>query len=97
MATGFFRKQPSEAYSITVDFSARLASGETVSSFSVTVTDEEGASVLDVTDPASEDSGIVTLPVKGGVDRKRYTLEVKIITDLGATHEMDTIMEVIEL
>lgn len=101
MATGFFRKQPSEAFNITVDFTDRLGSGESIVSQTVTVTDETGASVTasDVTGDMSESGGVVTLWVKGGTDRKRYTLEVKVETDTSSPgeHEMDIIMEVIEL
>lgn len=101
MATGFFRKQPSEAFNIEIDFTARLSSGESIQSQSITVTDENGDSITpsDVTGDVSESAGVVTVWVKGGTDGKRYTIQVVVETDTSSPgiHEMDVIMEVVEL
>ena len=99
---GTFTKQPSEAFTITVDFNARLASGEGISSETVAATlVSTGATVTSTvitSASVSEADGIVSVPVKAGTDGSDYRVKVTVVTDAAvpATHEGDILMRVRE-
>ena len=75
-----FRKQPSEQFVITFDFSAVLASGETISAKTVTATKRSDGS--DVTSTIIDGSSIsgetILVGVKGGTDGVTYNISVLI-------------------
>ena len=75
----YFTKQPSEKFTITVDFTAPLGSGVTVADYSVHATDSSGTSV-DTTVLAgySESNGVLTVGVRGGTSGRVYTLTSKV-------------------
>ncbi len=107
MSAFFFSKQPSEEFSIAVDFaSLRLESGESVDSYTVTAVlcrDNSDATSV-VIDSDAEDAGVVTIGVKNGGtllddgswQEERYRITVKVITDVGSKYEADIVMAVID-
>lgn len=99
---GTFTKQPSEAFSFTVDFSPRLSTGEGISTTTVAATKvSDGTSAtatVIVSASVSSASGVVTVPVQAGTDGEDYRIKVTIVTDAtpAATHEADILMKVRE-
>lgn len=92
-----FRKQPQEIKPFDIDFVDRLASGETVSSVTITVFDEDDADVsstiLDgVADIQTGRDGALTKVaqrVKAGSDGDVYNIEVLAVTSNSAEEEED--------
>lgn len=84
----FSTRHPGESEPLGFDFTARLASGETVDSGTVT------AAVVDGTDPdvgtlftgaASINAGIILRRMEGGVDGVTYKITASVVTSLGNT------------
>jgi hypothetical protein len=99
---GSFTKQPAEAFNVTVDFNARLASGEGITSETVAATlvstGATATSTVITSASVSEAAGVVTIPVKAGTDGQDYRIKVTVVTDgaVPATHEADLLMRVRE-
>ena len=99
---GVFTKQPAEAFNITVDFSQRLASTESISSQTAIATKVSDSTVVTstviVSASVSAASGVVTVPVKAGTNGEDYRIRVRAVTNgtPAATHEADILMRVRE-
>lgn len=96
---GYYEKQPDEVIPAGrwgIDWDNDLASGETISTCTVTVTDADGTDVTDTLtsgDPTisgTETSIIFT----GGTDGETYTVEMQITTSEGGTYEGEFCIEV---
>ena len=76
-----FSKDPEAVLDYAVDWSEWLQSGETISSYTVTV--PTGLTK----DSDSSASGVITVWLSGGTAGTVYSVEVKITTSLGRTDE----------
>ena len=76
-----FEKQPHEIFSITIDFTDELDSGN-VTAYSVQAWDSDGTdATATVTDGISEAAGVVTIGIKNGSDGETYTITSKVTSD----------------
>jgi hypothetical protein len=80
MATSFI-KDPSDVLDYTFDWTDFLATGETISSY--TVTPDTGLTK----DSDSQASGVITYWVSGGTADSLYNVVCKIVTSAGRTVE----------
>lgn len=76
-----FVKDPAEVLPYTIDWTDWLATGETISSHTITA-----ATGLTV-DTSTEDTGIITIWLSGGTDGTRYDVTCHIETDTGKVSE----------
>jgi hypothetical protein len=80
-----FIKDPESVLDYVFDWSSWLASGETISSFTITVptglTEGTGATA------SSQAAGKVTIWLSSGTDGTEYAVECKIVTSSGRTDE----------
>jgi hypothetical protein len=99
-----FSKQPSEIFTIQIDFTKRLSSDETIATRTVTALDETtdvSATVLSG-DGVSSDGKSVLIGVKAGTTAHSYKITAKITTNkvtpgsTGYAHEADVTMRVLE-
>lgn len=94
-----FKKQPSEKYPISLDFTNILGEGESISTLYVTATnlsDNEVATTT-VIDSSLIDGLICKAIVKDGVSKSRYKITFKIITSSSNVYEDDIFMYVKEI
>ena len=98
MSANFLDKQPSEVFTIDVNYLARLAVGETVISKIVIVTEVLTGS--DVTTAIVKISAIITpkvyITLQGGTDGMDYKITVKATTNSNNVLEEEVIMHVRE-
>jgi len=98
MAKLFFDKQPSEEFFIAIDFSDRLADGETISSKIVTAVNV--ATGIDTTTVVINSSAIdgddINIKVKAGTSGEKHKITVQITTSGSNILEEEVIMHVIE-
>ena len=93
-----FLKQPSEEFTIALDFSGDLDTGETLSSAVVTATDSAGTDVtatIVVSDAVSGDTWAVR--VQAGTAGSDYKITVVVTTSTGQVYEHEVMMRVREL
>ena len=93
-----FVKQPSEIFPISIDFSRRLASGETISSVTVgaiIVSTSADATATVISSSAINDTAI-DITVKSGTDGAVYTITIKITSSSANVFEDEITMTVIE-
>ncbi len=76
-----FIKDPEAVLDYAFDWSEWLATGETISSYTITV--ETGLT----NDSDSESSGIVTVWLSGGTADNEYDVACRIVTNAGRTDE----------
>lgn len=94
-ANNSFTKQPYEQFTIKADFGNNFATGETISSKTVTAVDKDGN---DVTDTIIDSSAIVgddqvSAVVKGGTSSASYyTITFKCVTSTGAQWQLNVSM-----
>jgi hypothetical protein len=81
MATNLFTKDPEAVLDYAFDWSDWLATGETISSH--TITTETGITK----DSDSEAAGVVTVWLSSGTAGTNYRVECKIVTSAGRTDE----------
>ena len=81
-------KDPSDVVPYSVDFSADIASGDSVSS--QTVTPETGLTL----DASSESAGVITGVFSGGTAGKNYDVTWQVVTTNGYTLNYSTIIRV---
>jgi hypothetical protein len=79
--TQIFTKDPDAVLDYAFDWSSWLATGETISSHTITV--ETGITK----DSDSESSGVVTVWLSGGTAENEYDVACKIVTSAGRTDE----------
>lgn len=90
-----FIKQPAETFTIAVDFTDRMATGEALSSATVTAIDSKGATqTTTVIASSSVSSPNVLVRVKAGTDGERYKITVTATTSTTEVYEADVIMRV---
>ena len=92
--SGQFDKQPAEIQTKTDTFASRLASGETVSSASVTSRILSSGASASVGAYSSLSSPVVTFKASGGTSGVDYVITVKATTSSGNVHEADILMRV---
>jgi len=97
-----FEKQPYEEFTVSTDFSRNFATGETVSSQTVTAVDKDGATVTttvtDQTTVANDGGSKVSVLVKAGtVVASPYRLTFRCVTSTGHKWEHDIQMNVREI
>ena len=94
----FFQKQPSETFSIGIDFEDVLEDDETISSKVVSAI--KIPSGTDATSLIIESSAISTtsiiVKVKNGSDKDAFKITVKITTSKANVFEEDILMNVVE-
>jgi len=90
MANTSFTKDPEAVLDYTFDWSDWLATGETISSY--TVTAQTGLTK----DSDSQADGVVTYWLSGGTAGTTYRVECKIVTSAGRTDERTMWIKVVE-
>lgn len=82
---GPYEKEPEEIERVGIDFTDRLAVGESLSStFTVTIYNSELQNVTsDLSQNPTRDENIITAQIKGGVDEQDY-LMVALVTTTNA-------------
>lgn len=92
-----FTKQPNEKFTISIDYTNRLNTGETISSYTVIAY----LSTIDVTstviDAHTNDVDNVRIRVKAGTTGNKYKITTVITTNLGNAYEKDILMKVCEV
>lgn len=98
MSDNYFQKQPSEIFSISVDYELRMADGETIASKTVSAVETKHNSdrTSTVIDSSTINGTSVYVKVKNGTDGVHYKITVKAVTSGGNTLEEDIIMFVSE-
>jgi HKD family nuclease len=93
-----FLKQPSEKFTITVDFASVLATNETISSYIITCVDlsDDSDSSSIIIDSDSNTTNAVSIKVKAGIDKENHKITVKITTSDSNIFEEDILMKVRE-
>jgi molybdenum cofactor biosynthesis enzyme len=91
-----FTKQPSELFTIAVDFTDRMATGEALATAVVTATDSAGADKTSTVIHASPSvsSPNVLVRVKAGTDGVDYKITVVATTATSEVYEADVTMRV---
>jgi hypothetical protein len=92
-----FLKQPSEKFTITVNF-ASVLTDETISSYIITCTDlsDDSDSSSVIIDSDSNTTNTVSIKVKAGLDGENHKITVKITTSDSNIFEEDILMKVRE-
>lgn len=88
MATNVFTKDPSAVLDYAFDWSDWLATGETISSH--TVTADTGLTK----DSSTEAAGVVTYWLSGGTAGTNYKVVCRIVTSAGRTDERSAWLQV---
>ena len=91
-----FVKQPSEIFPISIDFSRRLASGETISSKTVTAATGGADATATVITSSAINGDSIDITVKAGTDGTVYTITVKVTTSSSNVFEDEITMTVTE-
>jgi hypothetical protein len=90
-----FTKQPSELFTIAVDFTDRMATGEALASAVVTATDSTGTDrTATVIATYSVSTPNVLVRVKAGTDGTDYKITVVATTATSEVYETDITMRV---
>ena len=93
-----FAKQPYEQFTITVDFSPRMAADDSLSTIEVGATvassDEDATSAVVLSSDVDAKTALVT--VKAGTSGVDYNLHVRVITANAGRLEHDVLMRVRE-
>lgn len=89
-------KQPAEVIDIPFDFEARIATGETIASTTVTVTkvSDSSAATSTVYDTRTVGGAVVTARFKAGTSGEDYKITVLAVTSTSAKVEADCILVV---
>lgn len=95
-----FTKQSSEKFKIELNFEASLETGETISSYDLTIYNVRNQSEIDVTSSVSEsptnDDSSVYVTIKNGTNGYWYKITVEITTTKGNIYEKDVLFNVQE-
>lgn len=87
-------KQPAESRLFSMDFSALLASGETISSVSSVTALPSG---LTLVNPAVAAGTRAQQRISGGTDKVAYKVTIRVVTSAGNTLEGEGILQVRDL
>lgn len=82
-------KDPNEVLDYQIDWTARLVTGETITTSTVTVVD--GTVVVD---SSSQSAGIVTVWLSGGAEGEACTLLNRVTTSAGRTYDQSVRIKV---
>lgn len=74
--TALYIKDPADVLDYEIDWTSRLETAETISSFTVTVSPSGGLAI----DSSSEAAGVVTIWVSGGEVGTYYYLDCVVVT-----------------
>ena len=99
MTTTFTAKHPTEAIFYGIDFSSLMATGETVSSASVTLrplTFDDGSSAAMISGSAIITSNVVAQKIIAGLDGNTYRVAFSVVTSAGQTLVETADLEVID-
>lgn len=95
-----FTKQSSEKFKIELNFEASFETGETISSYDLTIYNVRNQSEIDVTSSVSEspsnDDSSVYVTIKNGTNGYWYKITVEITTTKGNIYEKDVLFNVQE-
>ena len=93
-----FTKQPSEIFSINMDFGKNMTSAETISSRTVTAikTSDSSDATATVIDSSTISGTIIQVKVKAGTTALSYKITIKITTSTGNVWEDEVTMTVTE-
>lgn len=95
---GTYEKQPAEEKILSVDFTADLEDGATVSSHTATATDESGNDVTSTIIAVSTlSTPVVSFTVQGGTDGQKYTVSIVATLSDGQEVEADVVVVVREV
>jgi hypothetical protein len=89
-------KQPYEYRQYSMDFSALMTTGETISTYTVTSELIGGGTTDLVIDTIASSGQIITFWIDGGTQRNRYKIECRVVTSIGQKLEADGILRVID-
>jgi hypothetical protein len=93
-------KQPYERRFYGVDFASALATGETLSSATCTITDltskADVSSTMGGTPSAAISGTVAQALIKGGTTGTKYDMSIRVITSLGQYLETDLDVSVVE-
>ena len=92
-----FRKQPSEEYSISVDFSEILKVDETITKETVTASLGSEDKTTDIIASSTISDKKIIIKIKDGEHRNTYKLTIVIETSGSNIFEEDILMRVIEI
>ena len=93
---GWQYKQPAEKISVSVDFTNRMGTSETVSSQTVKAFDKAGTDVSTTLVDSSSSSGkVITAVIKAaGTDGENYDLQFQVTGSSGNIYEEDVVLAV---
>ena len=93
-----FVKQPSEIFPISIDFSRRLASGETISSKTVTaiIVSTSADATATVISSSATNGTAIDITVKAGTTAVVYKITIKITSSASNVFEDEITMTVTE-
>src|SRR5574341_569379 len=101
MIVGTVEKQPSEIFPRTVDFANELASGETLSTATVTAhnaaTGTDSSAQLLQGSPQISAGSKVTQTIKGGGDNEHHVVQYRVTSSAGQTLEAELVVHVREV
>ena len=86
-------KHPYESYPVYLDFNPVLF-GDTVSDFTIVAVDDQGNAISSIYTNLGESSGIGTLRIKAGADRKQYKFTATITQSDNSVNETDFWLDV---
>ena len=89
-----YPKQPWEEIPDYIEFAERMASGDGISTKTVTGYGPTGQEDSSIVSGDSIDGTKIRFTYKGGTDGNRYKISIQIVTNLGAKLEEDFIFEV---
>lgn len=99
MATSTFAKFPAETFAVTVDFTDSLATGDSLTTHTVTATKVSDSSdaTSTVIDASEVVLGVVEIQVKDGTASEDYLIDVQVDTLLGDLFEKQVTMRILPI
>lgn len=100
MALASFTKQISEEFPVEIDFSANMATGEVISSETISAIDNAGNdATADILENPQNDGAQAALVqvIAGTAALTPYKITFVVVTDAGNTWEHDVLMKIKEL
>lgn len=85
-------KQPYERRQYSMDFTALMTTGETISSYGVTSEVLGGGTSNLTIDTIAVSGQTLTFWIEGGTSRSRYKIECRVVTSIGQQLEADGIL-----
>ena len=94
-----FTKQSSEQFTITIDFSNRLGTGETISSYTLGAVNNSTSEDVESTiiNSDTKDTTKVYINVKDGTNGTTYKLTILVTTSASNKYEKDLLMKIVDI